>query len=93
MSQPIRYLQWGKAELDQHTCVAVPQIVYPYWLQTLALLIRIVDIVDGAAYLFNKEAPSERRNLKAELGVEQYRHVLEHEQKKEVQEKENRKMD
>ena len=59
----------------------------------LALLITIVDIVDGAAYLFNKEAPSERRNLKAELEVEQYRHVLEREQKKEVQEKENRKMD
>lgn len=31
----------------------------------------------GAAYLFEKESPAERRNRKAELELEQYRHVLE----------------
>ena len=40
--------------------------------------------MDGAAYLFDRERPSERRNWKAELEVEQYRSVLEHEQKKEA---------
>lgn len=43
----------------------------------LALVITVVDIVDGAAYLFEKEHPANRRNWKAELELEQYRHVLE----------------
>ena len=43
----------------------------------LALVLTVVDIVDGAAYLFEKESPTERRNWKAELELEQYRHVLE----------------
>lgn len=43
----------------------------------LALVITVVDIVDGAAYLFEKERPTGRRNWKAELELEQYRHVLE----------------
>lgn len=43
----------------------------------LALVITIVEIADGAAYLFSKEPPSMRRNWKAELELEQYRHVLE----------------
>ena len=43
----------------------------------LALVLTVVDIVDGAAYLFKKESPTERRNWKAELELEQYRHVLE----------------
>lgn len=42
----------------------------------LALVITIVDIVDGAAYLFDRESPAERRNWKAELELEQYRRVL-----------------
>ncbi len=42
----------------------------------LALVVTIVDIVDGAAYLFDKEAPTKRKNWKAELELEQYRHVL-----------------
>lgn len=33
----------------------------------------------GAAYLFDKEPPAERWNWKAELELEQYRHVLERE--------------
>ena len=37
----------------------------------------VVDIVDGAAYMFEKECPAGRRNWKAELELEQYRHVLE----------------
>lgn len=43
----------------------------------LALVVTIVDIIDGAAYLFDKESPADRRNWKAELELEQYRHVLE----------------
>lgn len=49
----------------------------------LALVLTIIDIVDGAAYLFGKEAPTGRRNWKAELELEQYRHVLEGESVKE----------
>ncbi len=43
----------------------------------LALVLTVVDIVDGAAYLFEKECSAEQRNWKAELELEQYRHVLE----------------
>ena len=57
----------------------------------LALVITVVDIVDGAAYLFEKEPPSKRRNWKAELELEQYRHVLELEQ--ENRKEERRKTD
>lgn len=42
----------------------------------LALVIAVVDILDGAAYLFGKEPPADRRNWKAEMELEQYRHVL-----------------
>ena len=41
----------------------------------LALVVTIADIVDGAAYLFDREPPANRRNWKAELELEQYRHV------------------
>ena len=57
----------------------------------LALVITVVDIADGAAYLFGKETPSDRRNWKAELELEQYRRVLELEQ--ENGKKENEEMD
>ena len=42
----------------------------------LALVLTVVDIADGAAYLFEKESPADRRNWKAELELEQYRRVL-----------------
>lgn len=48
----------------------------------LALVLTIVDILDGAAYLFEKEPMADRRNWKAELELEQYRHVLELEKDK-----------
>ena len=47
----------------------------------LALVLTVVDIADGAAYLFEKESTTERRNWKAELELEQYRHVLEMEER------------
>lgn len=51
----------------------------------LALAITVVDIVDGAAYLFEKEVPTNRRNWKAELELEQFRRVLDlGEEKKEI---------
>lgn len=40
-------------------------------------MLTVVDIADGAAYLFEKESPVDRRNWKAELELEQYRHALE----------------
>ena len=42
----------------------------------LALVVAAVDIAEGAAYLFDKEPPAKQRNWKAELELEQYRHVL-----------------
>ena len=41
----------------------------------LAFLLTMLDILDGAAYLFEKESPK-RRNLKAELELEEYRKIL-----------------
>ena len=43
----------------------------------LALVITIVDIANGAAYLFEKETEANDRNWKAELELEQYRSILE----------------
>lgn len=39
-------------------------------------LITVVDILDNAAYLFEKEVPSNRRNRKAKVELEQFRTVL-----------------
>lgn len=43
----------------------------------LALAITLVEILDGAAYLFDKTPPENRRNYKAELELEDLRAVLE----------------
>lgn len=43
----------------------------------LALAITLVEILDGAAYLFEKKPPENRRNYKAELELEDLRAVLE----------------
>lgn len=43
----------------------------------LALAITLVDILDGVAYLFEKQPPKNRRNYKAALELEQYRYLLE----------------
>lgn len=43
----------------------------------LAFAVTVVDIIDGAAYLFEKNPPAGRRNWKAELELEQLRSVLE----------------
>ena len=42
----------------------------------LALAVTVVDIAEGAAYLFDKKSPAKRRNWKAELELEQYCYVL-----------------
>lgn len=42
----------------------------------LALAVTVVDIVNGAAYLFEKENPKNQRDWKAELELEQYCNVL-----------------
>lgn len=46
-------------------------------LDYLAFMVTIVDILDGAAYLFEAEQPVGRRNWKAELELEQLRDALE----------------
>ena len=43
----------------------------------IALAITLVEILDGAAYLFDKTPPENRRNYKAELELEDLRAVLE----------------
>jgi len=48
----------------------------------LALVITIVDIANGAAYLFEKESAANERNWKAELELEQYRNILEFDKKR-----------
>lgn len=48
----------------------------------LALVVTVVDIVNGAAYLFEKEPSQDRRNWKAELELEQYRKILKIEENK-----------
>lgn len=42
----------------------------------LALAVTVVDIVNGAAYLFEKEITPHQQNWKAELELEQYRSIL-----------------
>lgn len=42
----------------------------------LTLVITIIDIVDGAAYLFEKKSPDEQKNWKTEQEIEQYRQLL-----------------
>ena len=44
-------------------------------------MITVVDIVDGAAYLFEKDPSSNKRNWKGELELEQFKHILEREEK------------
>lgn len=55
----------------------------------LALAVTVVDIVNGAAYLFDKESPQTKRDREAEL--EPYRHLLEIEARKEdiIEKREN----
>ena len=43
----------------------------------LALLLTAIDILDGAAYLFDKEPPSLRRKWKEELQLKQLQDILE----------------
>lgn len=50
----------------------------------LALVITIIDIVDGAAYLFEKKSPDERKNWKTEQEIEQYRQLLKRDSEGEV---------
>lgn len=42
----------------------------------LALALTVVDIVDGAAYLFGKEPLAERRDWKTELELKQFRQMI-----------------
>jgi len=44
----------------------------------LVLAITVVDIVNGATYLFEKEVPQNQRNWKGKLELEQLRHAIGH---------------
>lgn len=58
----------------------------------LAFTITVVDIVNGASYLFDKKPPDKKRNWKAELELEQLRTALEADIKKKNT-KESREID
>ena len=45
----------------------------------LALAVTVVDILDGAAYLFNKSPPKERKDWKIELEQEALRDAIKNE--------------
>lgn len=70
MSEIVGQLQSGDFVLSDESYAELKE-------DYLALAITLVDILDGTAYLFEKEAPKSRRNYKAELELEQYRHILE----------------
>ena len=70
MSEIVGQLQSGDFVLSDESYAELKE-------DYLALAITLVDILDGAAYLFDKELPKNRRNYKAELELEQYRHILE----------------
>ena len=42
----------------------------------LSLVITVIDILNGAAYLFEKEPPASRRDWKMEVELEQFRQVI-----------------
>lgn len=42
----------------------------------MALAVTVVDIVNGVAYLFEKETPQNQRDWKEELELEQLRHAI-----------------
>ncbi len=42
----------------------------------LAMVITVVDIINGAAYLFDKEPDTDNQHWKADLELEQFRKVL-----------------
>jgi uncharacterized protein (DUF1778 family) len=48
----------------------------------LAFTITVVDIVNGAAYLFDKKPPDKRQNWKTEMELEQLRKALEADKEK-----------
>ena len=39
-------------------------------------MITVIDILNGAAYLFEKELPESRRDWKMEVELEQFRQVI-----------------
>jgi hypothetical protein len=55
----------------------------------LALIITAVDIVNGAAYLFQKIPSSDNHHWKADLKIEQFRKVLESDKKSGCENQEN----
>ena len=83
-----RQLQSGGFSLSDGSCLRLLMILYRHGSYEelkrdyLAFVITVVDIVNGAAYLFGKEPPGNRRNWKAELEMEQLRHAIEHSESK-----------
>lgn len=42
----------------------------------MSLVITVIDILNGAAYLFEKEPPASRRDWKMKVELEQFRQVV-----------------
>lgn len=69
MKEIVRQLQSGDFSLSGD---AYKEMKEDY----LAMAITVVDIVNGAAYLFGKEPDTDNQHWKADLELEQFRKVL-----------------
>ena len=69
MKEIVRQLQFGDFSLSEDTYKEMKQ-------DYLAMAITVVDIVNGAAYLFDKISDTDNQHWKADLELEQFRNVL-----------------
>ena len=69
MKEIVRQLQSGDFSLSEDVYKEMKQ-------DYLAMAITVVDIVNGAAYLFDKIPDADNQHWKADLELEQFRNVL-----------------
>lgn len=69
MKEIVRQLQSGDFSLSEDTYNEMKK-------DYLAMVITVVDIVNGAAYLFDKTPDTDNQHWKADLELEQFRKVL-----------------
>ncbi|MDE6313052.1 MAG: hypothetical protein K2M46_05445 [Lachnospiraceae bacterium] len=69
MKEIVRQLQSGDFSLSEDTYKEMKQ-------DYLAMAITVVDIVNGAAYLFDKIPDTDNQHWKADLELEQFRNML-----------------
>lgn len=69
MKEIARQIQTGSFSLNEDTYKSMEQ-------NYLALVVTVVDIINGASYLFGKEPYNDNQHWKKELELEQLRDVL-----------------